>query len=143
METTWIIVADRVRARLFEMNKKNGALSEIRTIINANGREPKGSRGNTKPTRSFDSVGMARHAVEPRTTPEEKIAEKFARDLNIVLETGRTQNLYTHLVLIAPPRFLGMLRNALGPKLAPHVIKEIEHDLTQKSEEEIKRYMLE
>lgn len=142
MDKIWVLAADRVRARLFEMDKKDRSLIEIRSFANASGREAKGSRGNTKPTRTFESVGMARHAVEPHTTPEEKIAEKFARDLNIVLESGHTQHHYSQLILIAPPRFLGVLRSALGPKLLPLVIKEIEHDLTQKSEQKIKEYLL-
>lgn len=141
MDKTWVLVADRVRARLFEMAHKGAPLTEIKSLINVEGREPKGSRGDSRPVRTMESVGMARHAIEPRTTPEEKHAEKFARDLNALLELGRSQHDYYRLVLIAPPRFLGVLRAALGPQIAPLVSQEITHDLSEATGQEISDYL--
>lgn len=141
MDKTWVLIADRVRARLFKIENKGEPLVEIRSFINPSGRQAKGSRGDKRPGRTMESVGSARHSIEPHTTPEEKHAEEFARVLNNVLETGRSQHDYAHLVLIAPPRFLGALRSAMGTHIAPLVIKEIERDLTEASAQDISAYL--
>ncbi len=128
MDKTWILVADRVGARLFESPDAAVALVEIASFVNPEGHTSAGSRGDRHPPRSMESMGSTRHAIEPHTTPMEKATRQFARELRDALETGRLEHRFDHLVLIAPPRFLGVLRAELGKHLARCVKREIEHD---------------
>ncbi|GAP66936.1 protein required for attachment to host cells [Mizugakiibacter sediminis] len=138
MGKTWVLVADRVRARLFELESGNAALNEVEAFVNPEGRDPAGSRGDMRPTRSIESVGGARHAIEPHTTPETKYAERFARRLHDALEQGRVQHRYDQLVLVAPPRFLGALHGALGKNVRSHVVAEVRRNLTAMTPEQIR-----
>lgn len=139
MATTWILVANRVRARLLELADGAPELHEIGDFLNPEGRAPEGSRGDHRPPRSVESVGSARHAIEPHTTPAEKVADRFARQLVRLLEDGRTHHHFDHLVLAATPRFLGRLRHCMDAPLRSCVSAELTHDLTRSSGAAIRR----
>lgn len=141
MGKTWVLVADRVRARLFEHDGGNALLNEIEAFVNPEGRDPAGSRGDTRPPRTFESVGSARHAIEPQTTPETKYADRFARRLHDALEQGRVQHRYERLVLVAPPRFLGALHGALGKNVRSHVVSEVRRNLTAMTAAQIREHL--
>ncbi len=131
MSRTWILVANRVRARLLEFDDRDRSLSELEDFLNPDGRAPSGSRGEHRPPRTMDRMGPGRHAIEPQTEPATKHAERFARELASRLEDGRVHHRFDHLVLIATPRFLGHLRQSMGPTLRGNVRREIRRDMTR------------
>ncbi len=137
MDKTWILVADRVGARLFESLDAAFPPVEIASFVNPAGHTPAGSRGDARPPRTMESMGGARHAIEPHTTPMEKATREFARELRDALEAGRLDHRFDHLMLIAPPRFLGALRAELGKQLARCVTREIERDQLDMTVQEI------
>ena len=66
--------------------------------------------------RSFDSHGEGRHTVsKEKSGPRTHSAEAFAKDIAARLHKARLQGSFDSFVLIAAPRFLGMLRAALKP----------------------------
>ena len=66
-----------------------------------------------RPPRSFDRVGVGRHAIDRGIDPREEEERKFLqRVASRVAEAIRTKQFH-HLILAAPPRALGMLREAL------------------------------
>lgn len=73
MSTTWILVADQARARLFSLDPTDGAaeggLREIAGFVNPEGRLSARELGAARPPRTHDRMGASRHAIEPRTTP--------------------------------------------------------------------------
>jgi protein required for attachment to host cells len=133
MSRTWILVANRARARLFEFDDRDRSVSEIRDFLHPDGRLPAGSRGENRPPRTMDRMGPGRHAIEPQTEPVNKHAQRFARELATLLEDGRVHNRFEHLVLIATPRFLGHLRQCLEPGLRGLVSREVRRDMTRGS----------
>jgi protein required for attachment to host cells len=135
MTTTWILVADSAKARLFAINEDDRSFAEIEDFLNpeARGREP----AQDRPPRTHDRMGNSRHAIEPRTSPEEKAVEFFAHELDASLERGRTGHRYTELVLVAPPQFLGAMNAALGEKVRACVTAEVPKDLTSADMPEI------
>lgn len=131
MKTTWILVADSARARLFETDADAAALTELQCFSNPDARA--GGRGlatHRLPTVN-ESAGPTRHAIEPHTTPREKIADRFARELAVALEAGRTGNRFQRLVIAAPPRFLGMLYKHFDKPLRACVAGELRRDVTE------------
>jgi protein required for attachment to host cells len=141
MDTTWILVADRARARLFELNDPRQPLSELDAWMNPDGRAPVSEMVRDQRGRSFDRFGEGRHGNEPSTHPKEKSAERFARELQATLEQGRVEHRFEHLVLMAPPPFLGTLNQVLGTQLHSRVTASIDKDLTQLSAEELRDYL--
>jgi protein required for attachment to host cells len=132
MNATWILVADSARARLFEADGA-GALNELACYTNPEGRA--GTRGLTtdRPPTVNESVGFARHAIEPHTSPRAKASNSFARLLREVLDQGQHMRRFEQLVLVAPPRFLGALHTTFGKRLRECVVAEIPNDFTQLS----------
>lgn len=133
MSTTWILVANRARARLFEFDNRDRSVSELRDFLHPDGRLPAGTRGENRPPRSMDRMGPGRHAIEPQTEPVTKHAQRFASELTGLLEDGRVHHRFDHLVLIATPRFLGHLRQCMDSRLREQVSREVRRDMTRGS----------
>jgi protein required for attachment to host cells len=137
MNTTWLLVADGARARLFEVAAPSPALTELGCYTNPD--ERAGARAMTSehlPTVN-ESVGPARHSIEPHTTPREKVIDRFARSLGDVLERGHNEHRYGRLILVAPPKFLGALHKVLNKTVRNAVGLEIKHDFTALRADEI------
>lgn len=130
MTTTWILVADGARARLFETTAAGAGLAEVDCFTNPEGRGPAARRVEDRLPRVHESVGPARHAIEPHTSAHDKAADRFARSLGEALERGRLDRRYERLILVAPPRFLGALHTHLDKPLRDCVAGEIRRDLT-------------
>lgn len=92
---TWILVADSARARIFEIGMQDGQLFEVGGYANPEAHTKPADSGYDKPPRAHESVGSARHAIEPHTDPHDKSAGKFAHGLAEILEQGRVEHAYT------------------------------------------------
>ncbi len=137
---TWILTADRAGARIFTRYEDN--LSLFETIPHEEGRLKANEVNSDRPGRVFDSAGMGRHSMGQAVSAEESIARDFARSLAEKLHDGRVQGSFTRLVLIAEPRFLGLLREALDSDTSRMVVSSIAKNLQSKSPQEIAPYVL-
>jgi protein required for attachment to host cells len=126
----WVLVADRGRARIFEIGTDE-SLTEVACFSNPEGRAAGRELTRDRPPTVNESVGSARHRIEPHTTLHDKVSARFARTLCDALDRGHAQGRFEALMLIAPPRFLGDLHAALGKALRGRVVDEIRHDLTE------------
>lgn len=133
MQATWILVADRVRARLFCASPDGKSLVELEDFVNPDGREI----GRDAPPRTMENLGTVRHVIEPHTSLEDRSAERFARELNEVLEQGLGNRRYERLILTAPPHFLDTLQHALGKQVGACVVAHLDKDLTTLPKSEI------
>lgn len=141
MKSTWILVADRAHARLFSPTIDGGGLTELEDFINPEGRKPEAAYANDRAPRSFESMGPSSHAIQPHTTAEEKVAARFAGELNDVLERGRVEHRYERLILVAPPRFLGALHNAMGKQVSSCVVAQLDKDIVTLPATEIREHL--
>lgn len=148
MEATWIVVANAGRARLFSRLGRTRRLAEIGDMVNT------AVRLRTEATES-DALGQhaaskSRHSVgaptqpsgyEPHQTPAEHQTEGFARSIAHHLRDARLQGRYAHLILIASPEFLGVLRKQLDTNLSTRILAQIAKDYTQCTPIEIMDHM--
>ncbi len=125
----WLVVADGSHAKLFEAR---GADHHVRLLRQENydpARHRNLELSADKPGRTFDrSHDAGRHAMEPDTDPKRVEKIRFARHLASILEEGWKQNAYNELILIAAPRTLGDLREALSERVRELVRREIDKD---------------
>lgn len=126
---TWFLVADRARARILEAGDDH-ALSEVACFVEPAARAGEAALTRDRPPTVNESVGRARHSIEPHTPLRDKISARFARALCDALEAGHEEGRFDKLVLVAPPRFLGALHAELGKSLCACVVREVRHDLT-------------
>lgn len=129
MTTTWILVAHRGGARLFEHSGPGKGLQLVEEISHPQGRLKNGDINSDKPGRAFDKFGGGRHSMSKEHEPKEQVAIQFAKQLAETLDRGRTGGHYGKLVLVAEPRFLGELRAALPPHTAALVSAAVDKDL--------------
>jgi protein required for attachment to host cells len=131
MPTTWIVAADSARARILEAERSEAPLREVRDMLNPEGRA-KGreiltdamGRYNRRGDRSFHN------SVAPRQDPVEHEVERFSKELGHYLDKARNEHLYDRLYLVAPPKFLGLLRRNLSKEVEKLVIDSIDEDLS-------------
>lgn len=117
---TWVLVADAHHARIFDVEDA-GLVPRLRTTLHA---RPDGSaaieggRPNEAAGHGAKTGGPEHGWTTGNYTPGEAEEERFAHELVQVLERSLGDNLFHHLVLVAPPKLLGILRGGLTPELA-------------------------
>lgn len=137
---TWILVADRARARIFSP-MQDGRMIEVSDFINPEARTPAHERGRAPPARVYDRFGKGRHAIEARTSPRDKAISQFAATLTTYLEQAHVEGRYRRLVLIAPPRVLEALNATLAVPVGEAVVLRVAKDLTRSPAEGIRKVL--
>ena len=112
--TRWILIADVGRACIFGGNSLHGYMRLLRRIANPKGRAHRETLGATAPGRVRKSVGNVYSSINWRTDPHEIETKRFAQRLAKLLERERVHDRYGELAIVAPPHFLGALRNLIG-----------------------------
>lgn len=113
-DTTWVVVADGSRARIFETTGLKLDLREIEDLVNA---APSG----------------------PALSEKER--EKFAKTVADRVEQGRLHHRYQRLRFAAEPKFLGMLRQRLSEQTRQMIFEEINEDLSALDAREIQVHL--
>jgi protein required for attachment to host cells len=129
MAKTWILVAHRGGARLFENRGPGKGLELLQDVDHPAGKLKNKDIDSDKPGRKFSGSSPGRHGAGHDQEPTEHIAEQFAKRLSGLLDQGRVHQQFDSLVLVAEPRFLGALRAALSIPTAAMVTTTLGKDL--------------
>jgi protein required for attachment to host cells/ribosome-associated translation inhibitor RaiA len=133
IKTTWIAVLDAAQARFFTLRKtdEGQVFEKAANALNADLPRHARDEGSDKPGRSFSSAGGGvRHALEPRSNPRKLEKHNFTREVADALDAALGARRYTQLVLVAPPRSLGELREVLSERVLKAITQEIPKSLT-------------
>lgn len=95
-------------------------------------------QGTGKPPRTV--FGDRRSAIE-QTDLHDRAEAMFAKDLAHALESACERSRIGSIVLVAPPRTLAQLRDALPESVRRLVVAEIDKDLTKIPIHEIERHL--
>jgi protein required for attachment to host cells len=115
----WIVVCDGAKALVLEKT------AEL---------------GTDKPGRSFNSVGSRRSAVEQtdwHEQEEERFLQRLADHLDKAVLAGETRS----LIVVAPPRALGVLRQTFTEHVRKAVEAEVEKNFVKMPVHEIERHL--
>lgn len=143
MASTWVLVAHEAGARFFQNDGPGKGLELIEDIEHPEGRMRNSELVSDRPGRSFrrDSGDPRRASMSRDEGPHERIVSDFARDLADKLHQARVQNRYQRLVLVAPPKFLGLLRSSLDGPTSQLVVGSLPKDLAASKEEELVEHL--
>lgn len=135
---TYIVVADAGRARMFTYAANT--LTEKESLVHAEGQMHEGdlvtdSPGADVPT---GSNGSARSSAEGGEALEHE-NEMFAKQVVKYLFDARTSNKMDELILIAAPKFLGLLRDKLDKPTQKMVTHTLSKDYSKASVEDIEK----
>jgi len=136
-----IVVADSSRCKLYVQELRNGELSEKASLVHTDSRLHDRDISSDRPGSDHGSAGQGRHPMPSRTDPVEHQMDTFAHDIAGRLDAGRTNGEFSHLVLVAPPAFLGTLRNSLNNELGKLVAGEVNKSLVKHSADEVREYL--
>lgn len=135
----WILVADSARARLFSREKKFSRLEEIETLVHPESRLRRQDLVSDRPGQVQESKTPGESVNEEPTDPKTAEARLFARDIAHHLREARVAGTFRHLVLVADPRFLGLLRKSLDADTRECIAAEVAKSLVRGSTEDIAR----
>ncbi len=139
MDSTWIVVAHEAGARFFENLGRGTGLELVEEIEHPDGRARDRDMASDRPGRSFrkNSGDPSRASMSQSEGPHDRAVADFARALANRLKDARVQNQYKRLVLVAPPRFLGLLRSSLDGPTAQLVMVSLDKDLAASKKNEL------
>ncbi|MBB3770833.1 protein required for attachment to host cells [Angulomicrobium tetraedrale] len=126
----WVVVCDGQKA-LILVNEGGATFPKLRTHeVHAQDNLPSRAQGTDAPGRVHQSSGSARSSVEATDWHEEAeraFLRRIADRLEAAVVAGETRS----VVVVAPPRALGVLRPLYGRALAAAVEAEIDRDLVK------------
>ncbi|MFZ2405515.1 MAG: host attachment protein [Methylobacter sp.] len=140
MKLTWILIADSTRARIFTADSSSSPLEEIEDFSHTEGRLHDREITSDLPGK-IKSVGGGGHAFEQPTDPKKHEADSFAHRIAEYLEDALNTNRFEQLLIVAPPAFLGLLRNQLPEPVKKLVRFELNKDITMLSVADIREHL--
>ena len=129
-KTYWIVVADESRANIYTRAARRSPLIELLALDNEMGRKKTGEIMSDRGGRSFDSIGAGRHTMAAeKADPKKHAATVFAKQIAERIAKVTHDGSCRGYALIAAPRFLGMLREAVSRRCNVEPFKTIDKDV--------------
>lgn len=129
-KTYWIVVANEAKATVYTRTERRAPLAELLSLENAEARKKKGEILADRGGRSFDSFGAGRHTMAAeKTDPKKHAAMAFARQVAERIAKVVHEGSCRGYALVAAPRFLGLLRDAVAKQCKLEPFKTIDKDV--------------
>lgn len=126
----WVVVADESRAIVYTRDTKRSPLSELFELENPVARQKTASQISDRGGRSFDSHGQGRHTMtKEKTDPKKHAAVAFAKEIAGKIAAAKHEGSCRDYSLVAAPRFLGILRDALETAGHADAMQAIDKDM--------------
>src|SRR5262249_37912656 len=136
----WVVVCDGTKALVLE-NVGDEKFPNLKTKQVYEQDDPRThEQGTDAPGRAINSIDSRRSAVEQtdwHTQQEERFLRKLARQLDAAIDAGRIKS----LILVAPPRALGVLRQTYSHNVRSALRAEIDKDFVKLPVHEIEKHL--
>jgi protein required for attachment to host cells len=129
----WVVVADESRAIIYTRETRRAPMQELFSLENEAARVKTAELLSDRGGRSFDSSGKGRHTMaKEKSGPKRHLAEAFAKQ--IAERVGKASHVGScrDYFVIAAPRFLGLLRDALATTPAPDPLQTVAKEVVGK-----------
>ena len=140
-ERAWVVVCDGRKALILE-NKGDAEHPDLRMReVSEHESRPTHAMGADSPGRVHQSLGASRSSVEQtdwHDRDEDAFLASLAARLDQALAAGQT----AAVIVVAPPRALGMIRNHYSKTLRGALAGEIDKDLVALPVDEIERRLV-
>ncbi|PPK53119.1 host attachment protein [Marinobacter persicus] len=135
----YVLVADSAMARFFKAKTPVRSIEEILDHPHREGRQKNSEIYTDRPGSNHGGAGG--YQTYDRETDEDPENARFARELGEYLNKARHKGRFDNLILVAPPKFLGVLRNHLSKECLSAVMKTIDKDLVREDAAAITRHL--
>ena len=144
-----IVVADRSEADIYELEQRDIPPQLVQRLEDPDARLHDRDLKSDRPGRVFDHAAAAggrrgavgHHATGGERSPRKVEARRFARRIAEALDEARSENRYDRLVVIAPPAFLGLLREEMPAAVQAMLSAEVGKDLVHEPPEVLNGYL--
>jgi len=117
-------------------------MAELDGMMHAEGRMQERDNLSDRQGGIAGGHGEGDHTFEAPTDMKHREAEVFARQIADKLEQGRVNHDYDQLILVAPPAFLGALRQAVNDHVHDLIANTFDKNLVSESEATIREHIL-
>jgi protein required for attachment to host cells len=136
----WVVVCDGAKALILE-NIGDAKFPNLKTLEHFEQKSLATHEiGSGAPGRSHSSLGHGRSSVE-QTDWHDQAEQAFLAKLIKHLETALTAGKVTSMIVVAPPRALGVLRPAYSHALKSAVRTELDKDLVKLPVHQIEKHL--
>jgi protein required for attachment to host cells len=136
----WVVVCDGTKALVLE-NAGDAKFPNLKTKeVFEQDDPPTHEQGTDAPGRSINSVDGRRSAMEQtdwHTQEEERFLRRLVAHLDAAVNAGTIKS----LIVVAPPRALGVLRHAYSHNLRAALRAEIDKDFVKLPVYEIEKHL--
>jgi protein required for attachment to host cells len=126
----WVVVCDGTKALLLENEGNRKSPRFVTKEVYEQARPRTHELGTDKPGRAISSVGAVRSAVEQtdfHDQAEQRFLTKLAVRLDKAVRDGETRS----LIVVAPPRAIGVLRREYSAHVRGALQTEVEKDFVK------------
>ena len=140
MTSGWVIVADNAVARIYEQ-QEGGELRSIAEFSNPAAHARLHDLGSDRPGRRVDSFGHRHSLGSERGDPKKRAVSALAQEIGQYVNDAHAAGRFAGLTLVAAPRLLGLLRDALSPACRACVTRTVRKDLVHSTEAELRAHL--
>ena len=134
MTAAWVLVADSTQARILERGKKG--LVQVEELLHPESRAQGQDLIGNRPNENQHTMDRNLKGAEIQGLRDDE-SKRFAHEVAGFLSTAHARNRFADLVVVADPRFLGMLRSELGKPVADRVTASISKNAVRLKPDEI------
>jgi len=135
-KSRYILVADAGRARIFKSDTGMTALELVQQLDNPGGRSTPAELQSDRPGQQRSGSGGF-HGLGGDRNPQRHQSDEFAALLAGLLHSAHQSGKFAELLIAAPPRFLGELRQHLSADCQKTLGATVHKDLVRASDAEI------
>ncbi len=141
MQHSWILVADSSRARIFAAGKATSPLAEVKDLTHPEARFHEQKLTSDLPGSQAGGAGGSHHGVSGETDSKTTEAVNFAREITDYLNDAWNRQEFQHLIVIAAPSFLGLLRDKLTGEISKAITLSLDKNLVKHGADEIREHL--
>jgi protein required for attachment to host cells len=144
-----IVVASQSEADFYELDQRDMPPQFVQRLEDADAHLHDRDLKSDRPGRVYDHApasggrrgAVAHHSTGGERNPRKVEAKRFARRVADALDEERRQERYDRLVIMAPPEFLGLLREEMPGAVHAMLTAEIGKDLVHEPPEALNEYL--
>ena len=138
----WFLLADGRRARVL-IEERRGAQLQAPPDWNLEIGPDELYDPQDRPPRSYDRVGSGRHAMDKGRSLHEQEEQNFLKRVAERVGEAEKRKQFDHLVIAAPPRALGALREMLPAPVRSRIRAETPKDLLDEAAPKLRERLTE
>lgn len=125
-----VMICDQSRARFFLRSASSDTFVEVSDFINTRESLRPGQLHSREPGAPSAPAGHLSRKMPAENSGYRHGWEVFARALMKTLEEYIGDDHWARLYIVAPPRFVGVIRQMMTDKVRDHLVREIHHNIT-------------